>query len=189
MRAYVRRFPVLALAFLALASCEDDPDPTQPDIGLPTSLTPVSVTTPKNTAIEATVPVSTIDGRALTYTVLTGPAHGTVELTELSTGVRVRYTPDTGFAGQDQVTFRVDDGVSTVDGEVNITVANAAPTASTVLLRRPALEPITFEVSGTDPDGDDLTFEVVDGPDGGTLSGFSSSAPGAGPSAQSQATT
>ncbi len=189
MRAHVRRFPVLVLALFAFAACEDDPDPSGPDIGLPTSLSPVSVSTAKNTAVEATIAVSSIEDRTLSYAILTGPSNGTVDITELSTGVRVRYTPTTGFSGQDQVTFRVDDGVSTVDGEVNITVTNAPPTASTVTLRRPATQPVTFEVSGTDPDGDALTFEVVDGPDGGTLSGFSAAGPAASPQAQSPATT
>lgn len=189
MRAYIRRFPVVVLTAVLLASCGDDDGPSGPEIGLPESLAPVSVTTPKNTAIEATISVASIEGRNLSYTVLSGPSNGTVDLTELSTGVRVRYTPTTGFAGQDRVTYRVADGVSTVDGEVNITVTNAPPSAENVTVRRPATQPVTFEVSGTDPDGDALTFEVVDGPDGGSLSGFSAAGPSAGPAAQSPATT
>lgn len=176
MRQHLRVFPVLLASLLVIAACDDDPGPSGPTVGLPASLSPASVTTPKNTAVEATVPVSTIDGRDLDYSVLSGPANGTIELFEESVGLRVRYTPTTGFSGQDQVTYRVDDGVSTVDGEVNITVTNAVPTAQSVTLRRAATQPVTIELSGSDPDGDALTFEVVSAPTGGTLSGLGSGA-------------
>lgn len=173
MHAHLRRSLAPALALFIVAGCGDDPGPGAPVVGLPESLTPVSVQTPKNTAVEAIVPVSTIDGRSLTYTVVSGPAHGAVQITDAPAGARVRYTPTTGFAGQDQIDFRVGDGVSTVDGRVDVTVLNAVPTVTGVALRRPAQGPFTFEVSGTDPDGDALTFEVVDAPGNGTVSAFS----------------
>lgn len=176
MRLLHRTVPAALASVLIFAACDDDP--SGPVVGLPATLAPASVTTAKNTPVEATVPVSTIDGRELEYQVLAGPTNGTVELFELTTGLRVRYTPSTGFSGTDQITYRVDDGVSTVDGEVNITVTNAAPSAQSLTLRRPATEPVTFTLMGSDPDGDALTFEVVTAPTGGTLSGLGAAGAG-----------
>lgn len=187
MRLFLRTVPAALASVLVFAACDDDP--SGPVVGLPDTLAPVSVTTAKNTAIEATIRVSSIDERNLDYEVLSGPANGTVDLFEQSTGVRVRYTPATGFSGQDQITFRVDDGVSTVDGEVNITVTNAVPSAEAVTLRRPATEPVTFTLSGSDPDGDALTFEVVTAPTGGSLTGIGGAAVVGGPQAQAGAET
>lgn len=183
MLAHIRRFSIFALTGLALSACGDDPDPTAVVIGLPDQLSPISVSTAKNTPVQATVLVSSIDDRTLTYSVTSGPSNGTAQLTEITSGVRVSYTPAQGFAGTDQVTFRVSDGVSTVDGEVNITVTNLPPSVMSVSERRPAIGPFTVDVSGTDADGDPLTFEVVDGPANGTLSGFTAASPPAGPSA------
>jgi hypothetical protein len=183
MLSHIRRFSIFAITALALSACGDDPDPTTVVIGLPTALSPISVSTAKNTTVQATVLVSSIDGRTLTYSVTSGPSNGAAQLTEIASGVRVSYTPTTGFAGSDQVTFRVSDGVSTVDGEVNITVTNVAPSVTSVSMRRPAFGPIDIDVSGSDADGDALTFEVVGVPANGSLSGFTATAPPAGVSA------
>lgn len=174
----LRRFSPFLLVALAFSACDDEPDPTTVVIGLPTDLNPIAVSTPKNTPVEATVRVSSIDGRTLTYSVTSGPSNGTATLTEISSGVRVSYAPNAGFAGSDQVTFQVADGVSTVDGEVNITVTNLIPTVSGVSARRPAIGPFTVEVSGSDDDGDALTFEIVDAPANGSVSAFTPLATG-----------
>ena len=180
MLSHIRRFSIFAITALALSACGDDADPTTVVIGLPTALNPIAVSTAKNTAVQATVLVSSIDGRTLTYSVTSGPSNGTAQITEITSGARVSYTPNQGFAGTDQVTFRVSDGVSTVDGEVNITVTNIAPSVVGVSARRPAFGPFTVDVSGTDADGDALTFEVVTAPANGSLSGFTATAPPAG---------
>ncbi len=173
MLSHVRRFSPFLIVALAFGACDDEPDPTAVVIGLPTDLNPIAVSTPKNTPVEATVLVSSIEGRTLSYSVTSGPSNGTATLTEFASGVRVSYAPAAGFAGADQVTFRVADGVSTVDGEVNITVTNLIPTVQSVSMRRPAVGPFTVEVSGSDDDGDALTFEIVDGPANGSVSAFS----------------
>ncbi|MBT8337374.1 MAG: tandem-95 repeat protein [Gemmatimonadetes bacterium] len=181
----LRRLPLLALTLVAVTACDDDPTPTTVIGGLPDALAPLAVTTAKNTPVERFVSVSNTGGRTFTASVLSGPQNGSIEVTAVATGVNVRYTPNTGFAGTDQLTYRVDDGVTSVDGVVNITVTNAIPTAETVFLRRPALSPVTVQVSGTDPDGDPLSFEVVDAPANGSLSAFAAGSPAAGPQATS----
>ena len=111
MLSHIRRFSIFAITALALSACGDDADPTTVVIGLPTALNPIAVSTAKNTAVQATVLVSSIDGRTLTYSVTSGPSNGTAQITEITSGARVSYTPNQGFAGTDQVTFRVSDGV------------------------------------------------------------------------------
>jgi hypothetical protein len=176
----LRRLPLLALTLVAVTACDENPNPTVVVGGLPDALAPVSVTTPKNTPIERFISVSTTGERSFTASVLSGPANGAIEVNASAAGVRVRYTPNTGFSGDDQLTYRVDDGVSSVDGIVNITVTNGVPTSETVFMRRPARSPVTIQVAGSDPDGDALTFEVVDAPSNGSLSTFGAAATVAG---------
>lgn len=170
-----RALSILLASALAFAAC-DESDPSGPGGTLPETLAPVSVTTEKNTAITATVRVSSTAGRDLDVEILSGPSHGTADVSPQSGGLRVQYTPAQGFAGEDEVRFRVDDGRSTVDGVVRITVLNQAPSASPLTLRRPATAAVTFTLTGSDADREVLTFQLVDGPAGGELTGIASGA-------------
>ena len=62
--------------------------------------------TGEDTAANITLTGSDVDGDALSYTVLTLPAHG------LLSGIapNVVYTPDANFNGSDGFTFQVNDG-------------------------------------------------------------------------------
>jgi uncharacterized repeat protein (TIGR01451 family) len=79
-----------------------------------------AVTTDEDTAENITLPASDIEGDALTYSIVGGPAHGT-----LSGAVADRtYTPDSDYNGSDSFTFKANDGavdsnVATVTIDVN----------------------------------------------------------------------
>ncbi|MCH8993118.1 MAG: cadherin-like domain-containing protein [Acidobacteria bacterium] len=52
------------------------------------------------------ITVTTPDGDALTYTIVTAPAHGTLD----GVAPDLTYTPDEGFIGEDSFTFTANDG-------------------------------------------------------------------------------
>ena len=61
-------------------------------------------------------------GGALTYTVVTQPAHGTLS----GTAPNLTYTPTAGYVGADSFTFRVNNGVmDSIPATVSITVTAA----------------------------------------------------------------
>ena len=82
-----------------------------------------SVTTPEDTPVELVFAGSDVDGDAMTFEVVGGPAHGTL--------VGTTYTPELNYHGPDSITFRASDGALTDDAVVTITVTpvNDAPVA------------------------------------------------------------
>ncbi|HEY3052448.1 MAG TPA: Ig-like domain-containing protein [Thermoanaerobaculia bacterium] len=129
-----------------------------------------SVTTPEDTPIGITLTGSDVDGDALSFTIVTGPAHGTLS----GSGANVIYTPNANYNGPDSFTFKVNDG--TVDSNVatvsiDVTPVNDAPVANPQSVITPEDTPIAITLTGSDVDGDPLTFAIVTGPAHGTLSG------------------
>src|SRR5690606_10077490 len=82
------------------------------------------------------------------------------------------YTPDPDFNGDDSFTVTVDDGQggkTTVEVPVTVTPENDAPTAEAPPVTTPEDQPIDGKVTGTDKDGDDLTYTVTEPPKNGTV--------------------
>ncbi len=68
-----------------------------------------------------------VDGNALTASVVTGPAHGTLIF---NSDGSFSYTPDADYNGTDSFTYKVNDGtadsaIQTIN--INITPVNDAP--------------------------------------------------------------
>lgn len=111
-----------------------------------------------------------VDGDALTYTVVTLPAHGTLS----GNGATRTYTPAPDYSGSDSFTFRVSDGLATssvATVELTISPANDAPTAfnEAVNILESTVTPLTL--SAADPEGDPLTYTLVSAPAHGLLTG------------------
>jgi hypothetical protein len=73
-----------------------------------------AVTTTAGLPITITLTASDVEGDSLTYTVVAGPQHGTLQ----GSAPVVIYTPEAGFVGEDQLSFQVSDG----QGNSNIAV-------------------------------------------------------------------
>ena len=105
-----------------------------------------SVTTNEDTGKQITLGANDVDGDALTYTIVSAPAHGTLS----GTGANQTYTPDLNYNGSDSFTFKANDG--TIDSNVatvSITV-NAVNDAPTVTLASGgSCSTSTTSVSGT----------------------------------------
>ncbi|MCP5424475.1 MAG: tandem-95 repeat protein [Gammaproteobacteria bacterium] len=140
----------------------------------PPTANPSTQTTPEDTPITLTLSGSDPDGDALSFAVDSGPSNGTLgAITPLTdTTAQVIYTPNADFNGSDSFTFQVNDG--TVDSPaatvtIDVSEVNDPPTANPLAQTTPEDTPITLTLSGSDPDGDALSFAVDSGPSDGTL--------------------
>ena len=135
----------------------------------PPSSTPQSVTVTEDTPRAITLTGSDPDGNPITYTVTSSPAHGTLS----GTAPNLTYTPASNYpaghaAATDSFTFIVTDSnaASSPAATVSITITpvNDPPVLS-VIPAQTLLEdtPRTLTVTGTDADGDPLTYSVTGG--------------------------
>lgn len=134
--------------------------------------TPQSLTTPEDVALSITLTGSDPDADPITFSIVpaSGPSHGTLN----GSGISWTYTPFTNYSGPDSFNFITSDGIFLSDpGTISITVSpvNDAPVVAnrSVTTAEDTALPITL--SGTDIEGDVLTFTVVTPPTNGVLSG------------------
>ncbi len=123
---------------------------------------------------------------AIDYIVVNLPAHGvlsdpnggeiqSVPYTLLAGGNLVDYVPDTNYYGLDYLHFKVNDGgtpPNAGDSEialVTISVVANPPVTQNISLDGDINTPETFNLVGTDPDGDVLDYVIITLPDHGTL--------------------
>jgi hypothetical protein len=99
---------------------------------------PMTILTYLDNPVSGFLVGSDADGNPLTYIKVTDPAHGTLTVTNPSTGAAT-YTPATGYTGSDSFTYKVNDG--TADSNVYTVQITVQPTPTT-----PNLAPL----AGTD---------------------------------------
>ena len=129
-----------------------------------------TVPTNEDTAVSLTLTATDVDSATLTYTVVSGPAYGTLS----GTAPQLTYTPAANFHGTDSFTYRVSDGTSdSSEATVSFTVTpvNDAPSAQPVAVTTQEDRAVTVVLAAADTDGDTLTYTVVSAPAHGTLSG------------------
>jgi filamentous hemagglutinin family protein len=138
--------------------------PTPP--GLIPPLDPWAYTTHMGTTTSGDV----LTDETLTILDYTLPNHGTLILNENG---EYEYTPEPGFVGQDRFAYQAitEDEVETDWVEVTIDIINELPVTSPTAASEHMSTPITDVLNTADvSDGlaiDDLTIEIVDGPDHG----------------------
>lgn len=81
-----------------------------------------AISTNENTSKSFAISASDVDGDTLAYTVLNGPANGTLS----GTAPDLTYTPNVGYSGDDSFTFKAN------DGELDSNVATVSITVSAV---------------------------------------------------------
>lgn len=111
-----------------------------------------------------------VDSTALSFAVLTPPAHGTLS----GTPPNLVYTPAANYTGGDAFTYEANDGTlgsgaATVVIAVNRT--NDLPVPHSQHLRAHVGKPLPVTLTASDADGDTLTFSIAAQPAHGTLSG------------------
>jgi len=110
------------------------------------------------------------DGDSLTYSIMTKPSNGILSGTEPS----LTYTPNTNFNGLDGFTFKVSDGkMNSIPATVSLVVTptDDPPIANGDNVTVPEDSVSHILLTGSDPDGDPLTYTVLRNPIHGKLSG------------------
>jgi MYXO-CTERM domain-containing protein len=123
-----------------------------------------SASTPQESPVALTLVGSDIDGDALTFTVVSPPAHGALS----GTPPELTYTPRTGFHGTDSFTFQANDGqVSSSPAAVILTViqGNKAPPTPALLAPNAGARLVDGRVrfewtASTDPNGDAVSYLI-----------------------------
>jgi MYXO-CTERM domain-containing protein len=132
--------------------------------------TALSVTLDEDTPTALTLSGSDQDGDTLTFAITSQPLHGTLS----GTAPSLTYTPAPGYQGPDSFTFTASDGQATsapATVSLSIVPGNDAPVAEPQALTVPAGHPVHISLSGSDEDGDELTFSIVASPNVGKLTG------------------
>ncbi len=131
---------------------------------------PQTLATDEDTPLDLTLTGSDVDGDSLTFAVVTPPAHGSLT----GTAPDLTYTPDGNYHGADSFTFTVNDGaVDSAEATIDLTVnsVNDVPVADPQSLLTNENTSLDLTLTGSDVDGDGLTFSVVTPPTHGTLTG------------------
>jgi hypothetical protein len=125
-----------------------------------------TISTAEDTAKAITLSATDVDGDLLTYTIVSGPAHGTLS----GTGANRTYTPAANYNGPDTFTFQADDGhggTNSATVSITVTPVNDAPVANddtfTVALDGVVTPSAGVLVNDRDMDGDSLAAVLATG--------------------------
>jgi VCBS repeat-containing protein len=135
----------------------------------PVIATDEALTLPEDSVLAGSVIASDLNGDHLTYTMVTGPQHGSVTFHADGT---FTYTPSASYSGVDSFTFQASDGSyvsNTGTVSLLVTPVNQAPIASDEGLAAPENTVLTGTVTATDSNGDPLTYSLVSGPTHGAI--------------------
>jgi hypothetical protein len=128
-----------------------------------------ATTLDEDTSADVTLRATDADGDALTYSIVTPPAHGTLS----GTVPNLVYTPAPNYNGSDQLTFQASDGqLASNAAAVTFTVrpVNDPPVArnDAAATKRNTAVTIAVLANDSDADGDALTIVSATAPKNGT---------------------
>ncbi len=120
-----------------------------------------SLSATEDTVATGTLSASDMDGDSLTYSLVADGAKGSVVVNADGT---YTYTPNLNANGADSFTFTANDGttdsnIATIT--VTITEANDAPVVTNTSVSATEDTPASGTLSGTDTEGDSLTYSLV----------------------------
>jgi len=130
----------------------------------------MTVSTSEDTAAGVALQATDAQGDALTYTVITQPAHGVLS----GTAPALSYSPDADYHGTDGFTWKASDGKldsNTAVISLNVIPVNDAPTANDQAVSTGAGSSVDITLTAADIDGDALTYAIVDLPANGAIAG------------------
>ena len=122
----------------------------------------------QDTAFEGEFPASDEGGAALTYTVKTPPAHGTLVFRGDGS---FTYTPEQGYVGEDTFTITASNGTLSADGTAQLTVCEPEkPDARDYSLYVKAGGTLTYSLPDKDTYGQPLRYAIAAQPAQGSVS-------------------
>lgn len=137
----------------------------------PPTVTDGALETSKNNPVSGQLQANDPDNDTLIYTIVSNGSLGTASITNAQTGA-FTYTPNSNTTGTDSFTFKAtDDTLSSNNGTIFVVIAqnNQTPVAHTSSFSGTTDTVISGHLNGSDPDGDPLTYSLVDAPANGTL--------------------
>jgi PKD repeat protein len=122
----------------------------------------LSVSVSEDSSVNGFLTASDADGDSLTYAIVSNGSLGAAVLTNSTTGA-FTYTPKANVSGSDSFTYKVSDGTAedTAVVSVAITPVNDPPTAVGAAFSTDMNKSLNGILSGSDPDGDSLSFSIV----------------------------
>ena len=131
----------------------------------------LTVETQQNQFTLITLAAEDIDGDNVSFDIITDPSHGTVSHVNEDTW---KYTPNPQFTGTDDFLYRAKDSIvqsNLAKVTINVKEENNAPVLqdSTFSMKEDGSLPIKLVAS--DPEGDELTFTILENPSMGKLTG------------------
>ncbi|HIF9531470.1 TPA: Ig-like domain-containing protein, partial [Photobacterium damselae] len=129
----------------------------------------VSVETQEETAVTGQLTATDVDGDNLTFKPGSDPTNGSVTVNPDGSW---EYVPNPDFNGEDSFTVVVDDGnggTDTITVTVNVTPVNDAPVGEDVSAETQEETAVTGQLTATDVDGDNLTFNPGSDPTNGQV--------------------
>ena len=164
-------YHLLLVLALVLVGCSSTPEvEVTPTNNVPLADTQ-SYNTSQDTPLVLTLSGTDPDGDTLLYTVTQQPSNGTLGAIDQASG-EVTYTPTSGFSGKDAFTYTVSDNTTTsaeATVTISVTRSNTGPAATNQTLSTSENTPLTLTLTGNDPDGDALTFTIIQQPSLGQL--------------------
>lgn len=133
-------------------------------VGITNSLpvvSPITLTTSTDTALNGTLTATDADGDPLTFSVgSTAATNGTIVINPDGT---FTFTPTAGFTGIASFSYRASDGLGTspdATATVNVVAANIAPIANPITVNTTTGVAVNGTLTATDANGDPLTFSA-----------------------------
>ncbi|HIF9519378.1 TPA: Ig-like domain-containing protein, partial [Photobacterium damselae] len=129
----------------------------------------VTTETQEETAVTGQLTATDVDGDNLTFKPGSDPTNGSVTVNPDGSW---EYVPNPDFNGEDSFTVVVDDGnggTDTITVTVNVTPVNDAPVGEDVSAETQEETAVTGQLTATDVDGDNLTFNPGSDPTNGQV--------------------
>ena len=148
------------IATITIAPVDDDPNTMN-----------VSAVTDEDNAVEIILEAEEYDGDTISFNIKDNPTSGTVSLT----GDKATYTPNENYFGSDSFTFEAVDTtakkiLNTATASITINPVNDAPAVEDMQEVEGVEDTeLTITLTGTDIDGDNLSFEVDTAPTQGSI--------------------
>jgi hypothetical protein len=129
-----------------------------------------TLVTNEDTPLTITLSATDLDSQTLAYSLVTTPTNGALT----GSPPTLTYTPTVNFSGVDHFTFKANDGLADSNvATVTVTVqpVNDAPVAADQAVTAAFGSTVVITLTATDPDGDPLTFRLLEQPQNGALDG------------------
>jgi len=144
----------IGLVTVTVTAVDDDPNTMN-----------VSVVTDEDNAVVITLEAEEYDGDTISFSIKDNPTSGSVTLN----GDKATYTPNENYYGADSFTFEAVDYtakkiLNTATASITINPINDAPIVEDISVEEWNNKDITISLTGTDVEGDNLSFQIVDNP-------------------------